>query len=235
MGPWMLTLCQLTAFSLVTLPLSLMATVTGTFRRTHAVFYGIGRVWGRLALLLGGVRVVVSGLEHVDRGRSYVIVANHTSFYDVFALLAVLGLDISFVLKRELTRIPIWGWGLWRTPLVIVDRTSLHDALRGMRAAAERLRAGGCSLLFFPEGTRSLDGTLQPWKRGAFTLAVRAQVPVLPVTINGSHRVLPRGRWRIQPGRIDVVVSPPVDGAGLGDEALMARVRAIVAQHYTGP
>jgi 1-acyl-sn-glycerol-3-phosphate acyltransferase len=227
-----LTVLQIIAIILVTLPLSLGATVAGQLRFTQPVFFWIGYVWGKLLLRIGGVTLTVHGAQKLDPHASYVLVSNHASLYDIAALLGGLRLNICFVLKRELTRVPIWGWGMIRSPYVIVDRSSLRDARRSVDTSVRRLREGARAVLFFPEGTRTRNGAMQPFKRGAFNVATAAGVPVVPITVNGSFRILPRDTFRINRGHIEVIVHQPIPPSGMTDVELLAKVEEAIRRAY---
>ncbi len=228
----LLTLLQILAIALVTLPLSLGATVAGQLRFTQPVFFLIGYVWGNLLLRIGRVRLTVRGAKKLDQTASYVLCANHASYYDIAALLGCLRLNICFVLKKELTRVPIWGWGLIRSPYIVVDRKSVRDARRGVERSVKRLREGGRAVLFFPEGTRSPDGAMHAFKRGAFTVAMASGMPVVPITVNGSYRILPRHAFRINPGHVEVIVHDPISPTGLSEDELIARTQAAIRSAY---
>lgn len=224
------TLLQIAAIVVVTLPLSIGATIAAQWRPLHPVFFGISHLWGRLLLRIARVSLTVRGAEHVKPGAGYVLVANHASLFDIAAVLAGVPGNICFVLKRELTRVPIWGWGLIRSPYIVVDRTRLRDARRGMEKAEGRLREHDRSVLFFPEGTRTRDGKLQAFKRGAFTAAVNTHTPVVPIAINGSMRILPKGAFRINGGHVDVVIGEPMEPAS--EQEIQERSLHFIRSHY---
>jgi 1-acyl-sn-glycerol-3-phosphate acyltransferase len=186
-----------------------------------------GRVWSRVMLWLVGARVRYEGLEHLHAGPA-VIVANHQSNVDIWALLCVVPQSARFVAKAELFRIPVFGWALAGSGFVPIDRANHTQARRSLDDAAGLLREGH-SLVLFPEGSRSRDGTLGPFKKGAFHLALGAGVPVVPVAISGSFQVMPPRSLRVHPGRVLVrVLAPePTEAYGPnGHDALRTKVRA---------
>src|SRR5690606_31303222 len=139
-----------------------------------------------------------------------------------------------FVAKKELVRVPIFGWCLVTTGQIIIDRGNRERAVRSLRRAAERIR-GGASVIVFPEGTRSPSGSLRPFKSGPFHLALEAQVPIVPVTVSGSQRITPKGRLVVHPGTVKITYGPPIPTRGLGLEdrrRLKARVRAAIVAGY---
>jgi 1-acyl-sn-glycerol-3-phosphate acyltransferase len=169
----------------------------------------LGRVWSRVMLRAVGARVEFEGLEFLDSGRPTVYVSNHLSNVDIWALLLVLPLETRFVAKQELRRIPVLGWAMAASGFVFVDRKNRTRAIHSLEAAAQTIRSGR-SVVVFPEGTRSRDGHLQPFKKGPFHLALRADVRLIPVAISGSRDVLEPGSLRVTPGNVTVRFLPPV-------------------------
>jgi 1-acyl-sn-glycerol-3-phosphate acyltransferase len=192
----------------------------------------VARVWARGILAAAGVRVVVEVDPAVDPHRGYVVMANHQSYFDVVALLAVTPGSYRFVAKRSLFAIPIFGWALWAGGFVPVDREDRSRAREIWAAAGDRLRRGA-SVVFYPEGTRSADGRVHRFQRGAFLVALKTQAPILPAGISGARSVLPRGTLRVAPGTITVRFGAPVETRDVrvrDKAALTARVRTEVAR-----
>ncbi len=199
------------------------------------VFRWTARTWSQVILWLFRIRVRVTGAEHLRPDDHYVFVSNHASMFDIPACLAALPPDVNIVFKKELTRVPIWGWALRFGHFIMIDRSNARDAMQSLQRAAATIRAGA-SVLLFAEGTRTLDGRLQPFKRGAFSLAVNSGRPVVPVTINGTFRILPKGSINVRPTDIELVVGTPIPTAELagkpGEQILMGRVHEVIAAHY---
>lgn len=188
-----------------------------------------GTVWAWCLSWAALVRVRVSGRALAPPGRSYVILCNHQGDFDILALYGFLGRQFRWVIKQELRKVPFLGWGCAAIGHIFVDRSNPRDAIASLEAAKPRL-AGGISVLFFPEGTRSEDGRLLPFKKGGFIMARQLALPILPISISGSHRVLPKGRLLPRPGTIDVRFHPPIDPAACESlEELMAATRAAIA------
>jgi 1-acyl-sn-glycerol-3-phosphate acyltransferase len=187
-----------------------------------------------LAWLLG-LEVRVQGLEHLEGAAApFVFTPNHQSILDILVLLGFLPGRTCFAAKQELWRYPVLGGVLDTLGMVPVDRDHPERAIDALnRAAAERQ-----SFVIFPEGTRSRTGALLPFKDGAFVLAIRAQLPVVPVVCRGTRRLMPRGGGlTVVPGEIEIVIEPPIPTVGLQYEdrdALAARVRAAIERHHTG-
>lgn len=204
-----------------------LAALLGTTHRPGGVYDDAPRRWGRQLLDAIGIRPQVVGLERLEPGRSYVYVANHVSFADVWVLLAVLPGSVRFVAKRELLRIPLFGMALRKGGQVVIDRHNLKSAFSAYDEAARAIR-GGLSAVVFVEGTRSRDGRLQDFKKGPFVLAITAGVPVVPVYLEGTYQVLPRGRLVARPNPVRVHFGTPIPTEGLAYEdrdRLSARCR----------
>ncbi len=181
-------------FLLSTIVCSILSVVVSVVDRSGKSYLWLARIWSRSCLICFGIRVQITGAEHIKKGQNYVYASNHTSYMDIPILLGYIPDNLRLTLRSSLTRIPIWGWALLVGPFFILDRTNPKNAERMIRRAVERIKSGA-SVLFFPEGTRTHSGTMQPFKRGAFHLAQQALAPVLPVAIIGAYRILPRQKW----------------------------------------
>ena len=206
----MLYSVKLLVISVVTVPAALLIVLLGLFDRSGKYAYGITRLWTWMILMIGGVGLKVTGLSHLDPKRQYIFLVNHQSYIDIPVLIQSLpSFQLRWITKRELLWVPFFGWALWAAKHITVDRSDRMNAMGSLKKAKERMKSG-ISLVIFPEGTRSSDGHLLPFKRGGLLLAVRTQTPIVPVTISGSWTVLPKGDWRIRGGQIEVTVGPPV-------------------------
>ena len=196
-------------------------------RRVH--FY-CAAPWSKIILRACGVKVRVRGLENVEGQVPRIYMTNHQSYFDIFALLACLPVDFKFILKQELMKIPFLGQAMRGAGYISIDRNDPRKALKSMKEAAERIRSGA-SVLIFPEGTRSLDGSLLPFKPGGFRLALKSGKDIVPITIRGSHRIVPKGSLRIRKGSFSMSIGRPIrvgDYSKRSMEQLMARVREIM-------
>lgn len=192
------------------------------------------RRWGPGLLHGAGARLAVEGGDDVDWAKPHLFVCNHQSMIDVPIAFVALGCNLRFIAKSELMNLPVLGHYMRSTGMISVDRDDRPGARQSILAAADRMRAGA-SVLAFPEGTRSTDGEIGPFKKGAFVVAIAAQVPVVPVAIEGAVRVLPRDGFRVRPGLVRVRIGSPIPTEGLtydDRDLLRERVRAaLIAQH----
>jgi 1-acyl-sn-glycerol-3-phosphate acyltransferase len=226
---WRTVLFLIPAVSLYTIVLGTASLVSTLFDRSGNVGHWCARAWSRLILKTTGVTVDVSGLEQLDLSRSYVFAANHQSIYDIPILFASLPFQLRIIAKSSLGRIPFMGWHLQRTGHVLVDRSKPGA---GVVKKMARLVAAGHSLIVFPEGTRSIDGSVARFKGGSFLIALEAGLPVVPISIQGSRHVMFRGRLMVCPGTVTVTVHAPIETAGVSRDAVRefsTRVHAVVA------
>jgi 1-acyl-sn-glycerol-3-phosphate acyltransferase len=161
--------------------------------------------------------------------------ANHTSYFDIFALLSTLPVDFKFIVKQELMRIPIFGAAMRRAGYIGIERNDPRKALKSMHDAADRIK-NGASVLIFPEGTRSEDGCLQPFKPGGFHLALRSGCDIVPIAITGSREIVPKRSLRVQKGTIQVVVGREISVKGQTKKNMgrvMEQVRNAMAEQLS--
>ena len=212
---------------------SALVVVVTIFNPRSEVPLRITHYWGKLLLFCAGVDLKVEGLEHLDLKRPYVFAANHQSAFDIFALLAALP-KVKFLAKKELFAIPLFGLALGRAGSLPVDRSNRQAALKSIDQAAQVVREGS-SIVIFPEGTRSDNGQLLPFKKGGFVLAIKSGQPIVPVSLSGTGAVLPRGWGRIHSGPIKVVFGRPIPTdiyQKVNKDQLMARLREAILENY---
>jgi 1-acyl-sn-glycerol-3-phosphate acyltransferase len=174
----------------------------------------IGRRWIGWIFATCGIRVRVEGLERIRATPAAIYMSNHQSVIDIGAIVLSLPVSWRFVAKKELTYIPFFGWALALSDQIVIDRGNRRRSVESLRRAAERVRAGA-NVIIFPEGTRSPDGSLQPFKSGGFHLALDAQVPVVPVTVSGSRRLTPKRSLQVRSGSVKVVYGTPIPTVGM--------------------
>src|SRR5262245_21054895 len=226
---WRTVFFLIPAISLYTIVLGTISVLSTLFDRSGDFGHACARAWSRLILRTTGVTVRVDGLDRLDPARSYVFAANHQSIYDIPIVFASLPFQLRIMAKASLGRIPFMGWHLQRTGHVLVDRS--RPGASTVKKMA-RLVAEGHSLIVFPEGTRSTDGAVAPFKGGSFVIALDAKLPIVPLTIVGSRHVMRKGELMVRPGSVSLVVHDPIETAGGGrDRArdLAANTRGVVA------
>lgn len=214
---------------------SAIAILTSVFDRNGRWVHGVARVWARLILFAGRVRVRVEGLHNLDTADFYICVSNHLSNFDIPVLLAFLPIQFRWLIKKELYRIPLFGFALKRAGYVRVDRSNRAAAIKSIREEAATVVRNGVSVMVFPEGTRSQDGSLRSFKKGAFNLALESGVPILPIVLHGTYSVMPPDRIRIRPGNVILEICPPVtvsDHTMETRDALLEKVRSVILDAY---
>jgi 1-acyl-sn-glycerol-3-phosphate acyltransferase len=220
------------AIVLSTIFFGTISILAALFDRSGDRLIRAARTWARSLLAIGGVRVQVEGLDQLSPGGSYVLIANHLSYMDTPVVLANIPVQFRFLAKKGLFQIPFLGTHLSQAGHIPVPREDPRASVRTMQLAAETVQSRKVSLLIFPEGGRSHDGVLQPFKEGAAYIAIRAGVPAVPVAIIGTERILPFGSGVVVPGSVTLRILPPIDTGGLTLKdrgKLTDRVRALIA------
>lgn len=199
-------------------------------RRCYGHF---ARFWGHLGLTMAGVRVSISGAEHLPDG-PIIVMSNHASNFDILIMQGYFPRPLSWIAKKELFKIPVFGWSMRKGGYIPLDRGDGRKALKSMEEAAQQIR-NGTSVIIFPEGTRTRDGNVLPFKRGGFLLATRAGVPVVPVSIVGSFHINPGGSLGLNLGRtVQLKIHPAItlpQGAkrAEAEEFLVQQVQTAIA------
>ncbi|MGC9325717.1 MAG: lysophospholipid acyltransferase family protein [Desulfomonilia bacterium] len=220
--------------ALATLILFIPMTAAALLSSSGNLAFSISRIWAFLMLKVTCVRPVIRNREKIQKGRSYIIISNHQSEYDILSLVTTLGIQFRWIIKQELKNVPLFGYALYASRNVFIDRSNPSKAIQSIHEGMDRLPPG-VSVMFFAEGTRSPDGRIQPFKKGGFMMAVEKGFPILPVTVNGSRKILPKKSLVFTPGTIEVVVGDPVETTGYTKETLqelMDRVRETIIANY---
>jgi 1-acyl-sn-glycerol-3-phosphate acyltransferase len=209
-----------------------MVGLIGLFERDGKIAHKLAQRWMAFNLWFSGVHVKVSGLEHLDPKKQYIFMSNHRSAADIVAIgVALWDYQIRFVAKKELLRVPLFGWGLWGLRSIIIDRRNHVQALRSYAVAGERIRRG-ISVVVFPEGTRGEGRELLPFKKGGFVLAIETATPIAPVAVLGTEAVMPKRSLRIESGTVEVRIGAPIETSDVAykeKERLLQEVRASIA------
>ena len=190
-------------------------------------------LWAEWLLRTNGIRVHVDGMENLKKDQSYILVSNHASILDIPALISAAPFPVRFLAKKSLLWFPIFGWVLYFSGHILIDRQSAQSALRSLKKAPSLLKKG-VSIIVFPEGTRSPDGEVKEFKRGAFLLAQHSKFPDVPVSTIGAYEVLPRHGWCFWPGTIHIRMGKPIPTRDLSHRELkdlMGKVRATIIEN----
>lgn len=196
--------------------------------------HGCARWWARTLLLFSRARVTVRGAENIDPARTYIFASNHQSYMDIPVLFGYLPANFRIMAKSSLFVLPFLGWHLSRSGHMPIARDNPRRAARSLLEAANHVREGK-PVFVFPEGGRTLDGRIAEFKAGTFLLAIKAGVPVVPITVNGTRGILMLHSWHIRPGRVEMIIHPPISTEGMHShsaEELSGRVRAAIAAAF---
>jgi 1-acyl-sn-glycerol-3-phosphate acyltransferase len=231
----LLTIAKILFLFPVTLVLSTGAFLSIPFDRSGKLFRWYPLTWSKIILWTFGIRLTVTGIEHLESGKPYIFISNHASMFDIPTVIVALNGNVNLIFKKELTHVPIWGWALRYGPFIMINRSNTRDAIQSIERAAKSI-SDGHSVILFAEGTRTKDGKLQPFKRGAFSLAVKAEVPIVPVTINNTFRILPKGSLKVKPSGISVILEKPISCNGrngkISEIELMEQVHNAIEKNY---
>lgn len=228
----MITYLKIFFIVIHTLVCSIIGIVVIFLDRTFTLYHYLAKIFPGGILLISGIRVKVTGLENIDRKAVYVFASNHSSQLDITALQWGVPNRLSMIFKKELARIPFFGWQLYLGPYVVIDRKDPKAAMNSLTEAKKVMDNKKISVLVFPEGTRSETGEVQSFKRGAFYLAAHSGYPIVPITINGTKKVLPKGTFKLKSGTIYLHFDKPIPTDNINSKqdeiALMEKVREII-------
>jgi len=235
---WRTVLFLVPAIAIYTVVLGAASIISSLFDRRGFFAHGCACVWSSLILRTTGVRVTVEGLNRISRGATYVFVSNHQSIYDTPVIFASLPYQLRIIAKESLASFPVLGWHLKRGGHLFVDRE--HPDRAGILKRWRALVSEGLSLIIYAEGTRSPDGRVARFKAGSFMLAIQAGLPIVPLAVIGTRRVMPKGRLRAEPADVRLVVHDPIQPPAIemstiqDAKALADRVHDIVAAAVDG-
>ncbi len=220
---------------IATLVLGAIVLITYPFSRNGRLGHRCAQIWGRIALLANGVKVNVEGLEKIKGEGPFIFMSNHQGSYDIFVLLGHLPFHFKWLAKKELFSIPFFGWAMGAAGYISIDRQGTRAAkAESMNQAAKRIREG-MSVVIFPEGSRSHDGSIQPFKKGGFLLAMKANVPIIPISIAGSREIMAKDRLTASSGEIRIKIGDPIETASYSVKdrnALIEKTRERILKNY---
>jgi 1-acyl-sn-glycerol-3-phosphate acyltransferase len=219
---------------LETFVLAVVAVSISLFIRTGNAVHIIARLWAKAILVVSRIRVTINGLANIDPSTFYIYMSNHQSNFDIPVLLAHIPGQFRWLAKAELFRIPIFGRAMRGAGYISIDRFNRASAFESISAAAAKIKEG-VSVMIFPEGTRSKDGRIRPFKKGGFVLAVDAGVPIVPIVIRGTRLIMAKGNLRIRPGEVYLDIKKPISTAGYTRDTkddLIEHVRAVICEGF---
>ena len=197
-----------------TIPLASATIVVAIFHSSSPLIYWIIRLWAKAIVAGAGINLKAENVELIEPGKRYIIVANHYSYFDIPCIFAAIPQPIRFMAKVSLFKIPIFGWAIARAGFIPIDRQNRRTAVKSFDLAAERIRKGN-TIVIFPEEGRSRHREMKPFQRGGFLLALKSQLPIVPVAVDGTFDVFRVGAKRVTPGTVTVKVTPPIPTEGL--------------------
>ena len=214
--------------------LGTLSLLSSLFDQSGRIQHGFARLWSRMILATSGCKLQVEGLENVDLSQAYIYACNHQSAFDIPTLYVGLPVQFRIMAKKELFRYPFMGWHLKRSGQIPIERENARSSLKSLIRASETVR-GGTPLFVFPEGGRTPDGTIKPFLGGAFYVAIKAGVPIVPMAIVGTYEALPMNSFVVRPHPIRLIVGSPIDTAGMHPrdmEKLAATVQGRIEDLY---
>jgi 1-acyl-sn-glycerol-3-phosphate acyltransferase len=225
---------MVTASVIITAFISTCCVVFSLLGASENSIHKVARIWATMLLKITNVQVSVLGTEHISTERPQIFMSNHQSDFDIFIVLAYLPVQFRWLAKKELFRIPVFGKAMKKAGYIEIDRQNHERAMQNLAEAARKIREGK-SVMSFPEGTRSKDGTIKAFKKGMFHLALQSEVPIVPITIIGAAEIMPRRSLKINPGKITMIIDQPIDVTAYSEDSrqeLIERVRSAIMKNY---
>jgi len=218
----------------VTAFMAVMVILVSFVSTDENTIYKVGRIWAKCILAISKIKVTVKGLSNLNPNASYIYMANHTSNFDIPVLQACLPVQFRWLSKAELFKIPIFGYAMKRAGYISIDRSDRKSAIQSLQQVAKIIK-NGVSVIIFPEGTRSRNNHIQPFKKGGFVLAVESGVPIIPVVIHGTWDIMPKKQILIKPGNVVVEIKKPIESSDYTRKTkddLMKKVRAVILESF---
>jgi 1-acyl-sn-glycerol-3-phosphate acyltransferase len=212
--------------------LGVIAIIISFFFRSGNPVHIIARLWAKSILFVSGIDVYIEGLANIDPSQSYIYMSNHRSNFDIPVLLGCLPIQFRWLAKAELFKIPIFGRAMRGAGYVQIDRSNRKSAFKSIDQVAAKMK-NGVSVMIFPEGTRSEDGNVKPFKKGGFVMAVDSGAPIVPVILRGTRSIMAKGSWRIYPGNVTLSIEKPIVTTGYTrdtKEDLIKIVRSVICE-----
>ena len=214
------------------LVLASLAILVSIFDFKGRIMHIISKIFSKGVLLIAGVKLVISGRELLDKKENYIFISNHQSYFDIPVLMQTIPNNLRFIYRKSLSQIPIFGWAMYLSGYIPINRENARAATKSLRKATDKIKKG-ISVVIFPEGTRSTENKLGEFKRGMFVIAEEAKVKLVPVTIDGSRKILPRQKFVIKSGNVKVTFNKPIEYRD--DRSLLNEVREIIKANLNKP
>jgi 1-acyl-sn-glycerol-3-phosphate acyltransferase len=186
------------------------------------------KVWTNIVLFIYDIKVNVYGAENIDPSKGKIYISNHASYMDIFVQLARLPDNVRMVYKKEINKVPVLGWAMYCAGFVALDRNKVREAMKSLDNAAQRVKKG-LSVVIYPEGTRTQDGTIGEFKKGMFFLADKAKADIIPVSLQGTYEIMPIGSSKVKPGVVNMVIGKPIQYRK--DKELLNEIRDTVIKN----
>ncbi len=202
--------------------------------RNGDTIHKVARIWAKCILVASGVKVTVKGLPNIDPAGSYIYMSNHLSNFDIPILMSYLPVQFRWLAKAELFRIPLFGYAMKRAGYISIDRSDRKSAIQSLNKAAKIIR-NGVSVVIFPEGTRSQDNNIQPFKKGGFFLAIDSGVHIVPIIIHGTWSIMPKKQFLVKPGNVVLEITSPIESSDYTRETrddLMEKIRNVIMESF---
>jgi len=225
---------MVTASVIITAFISTCCVIFSLLGASENSIHKVARIWATMLLKITNVQVSVLGTEYISTERPQIFMSNHQSDFDIFIVLAYLPVQFRWLAKKELFRIPVFGKAMKNAGYIEIDRQNHERAMQNLAEASRKIREGK-SVMSFPEGTRSVDGTIKAFKKGMFHLALEAGVPIVPITIIGTSEIMPKRSLKINPGRITMIIDRPIDVTAYSEDSrseLTERVRSVIMKNF---
>ena len=216
-----------------TVVFSSLALAAGVFDKSGSASHNLNRLWARIAMFASGCRTEIRGAENLLRDSGQIIVANHQSAFDIYALTAYLPVQIRWIAKEMLFKIPVLGWGMRASGYISIDRENPKKAMRALQAAARNIREGR-TIVIFPEGTRTYDGRLLEFKKGVFHIAKRSRAHIVPLTIDGTFDIMHRKTFQLNPHPVTITIDRPIpfdEVRSAGEDKLLSDIRGAIQRN----
>lgn len=190
--------------------IAILTIIVSPIDRKGKITHYLSKAFGGGILLIAGVKVETEGTELLDPNAEYIFISNHQSYFDIPVLMKAIPNNVRFIYRKDITKIPILGWGMYLGGYIPINRDNVREAMKSLKESVKKIKKG-ISVVIFPEGTRSYNGKLGDFKRGMFVLADEAKVPLVPTSVIGSINIMPRNKFQIKSGNVKVVFEKPVE------------------------